>query len=112
MLKRIGRAVRDHRTTLAYLILMAFVAFAITIAFVAIGRVQTESNKTRCQIVALVETFTQNSQQSAKATLASPSATKEQKDTAVANLARVRAGLETTRKKLGNPTGAACTLAS
>lgn len=111
MLKRAIRSVQEHGTVVAYLILMAFAAFSLSLAFVAIGRVQSESNKTRCQIVALVETFTENSQRAAKATISSPTASKAQKDAATLNLSQTRAALRTTQEKLGNPTGEACTIA-
>lgn len=110
MLKRAGGYVSDHRTVISYCLLWATAFFAVTVAFVGLHRVQEESNKTRCQVVALVATFTQNSQRSAKATIASPTASKQQKDAAIVNLAEVRKALLTTQETLGHPTGAACAL--
>lgn len=73
-----------------------------------VKQLATSDNKTRCRIVSLVGTLLDNTERSARATLASPAATDEQKRVARKNLDSVAAALALTRDQLGHPTGKGC----
>lgn len=102
------RFFRRSRVLIGFLIL----AVGITVAFVQqarlTDRIGSKDNATRCQVVALVATFTENSARSAHATLASKLASADQKAAAQKNLDEVRKALATTSAVLGHPVGTSC----
>lgn len=104
--------IKRHRALVGYLILCAGMIFAITIASLAVNRVADQSNDTRCSIVGLAVQLTENSARNAQATLASHSASAEQKQAATKNLTDITDLLNTTTNALGHPHGAACVIPS
>lgn len=134
---RFGRYIGRHRIVIGFTIGMLAVFFAVSFAFAANRRADhaaskaqtlgeenkalglrleelvtdlaTSDNKTRCRIVSLVGTLLENTSRSSRATLASPTATADQKHAAQRNLDSVAAALTVTRDQLGNPTGKGCT---
>lgn len=133
---RLGRLFDRHRIIVAFSFVTAAMFFSVTVAYVAIGQANdanerthelavdnrelglklealvkqlaTSDNKTRCRIVSLVGTLLDNTERSARATLASPVATDEQKAVARKNLNSVAKALALTRDQLGHPTGKSC----
>lgn len=135
-LRRFGQLLGRHRVVVGFTIGILAVFAAVSIAYSAIGQandanarthelavenralgvkletlvkqLSTSDNKTRCRIVSLVGTLLENTSRSSRATLASPTATEEQKAAARRNLGSVAAALMVTREQLGNPTGKGC----
>lgn len=84
-------------------------AMSIPITFVILaGRIDATDNKSRCAVVGLVDQLSANSERNTLAAIASPTATKAQKDAARTNLARINELKRTTRETLGHPVGPQC----
>jgi len=98
------------RARLGFGILLTGVVAALLMQAWVIGQVNSKNNATRCAVVGLVAKLSLNSERNARAILAAPDATPEQKAVARKNLAVLQDTNRTTAELLDHPHGARCDL--
>ncbi len=102
-------AMRSQAVLHPWRVRIGFVILVLGITFAFVQQA-SKDNATRCAVVGVVVKLSENSARNARATAASPTATRAQKAAAATNLKQIRDRLTLVADVLGHPHGKLCVL--